>query len=386
MTDSFHSAQLVHCPDCALAVRISRVPGGFKAVCPRCHAGLHRQRRQANQVSLACALAALIFLAFTLPFSFLQFAASGQRNEISMLSGLQTLVSHDFMFLAFIQVLLVVVIPLLVLLCIVYLQLAVLFARHFPAANSVLRILQRLTPWGMAEVFLLGALVSLIKIADMADVSLGISFFAFMLFTLCFYASLSWLDMHTLRQQLTNLGHSLQGQKSPAGAFDYSQRQRAIQLTWAMLSTAIILYLPANLLPIMTTSALGDTEANTILGGVVRLWQHGSYPVAIIIFLASVVVPLMKLIVLTWLNWTVSAAHISRARQRTGLYRMVEFIGRWSMVDVFVVAILVSLIQLETIQVYPGPAVVAFCLVVIMTMLAAITFDVRLLWTRRADG
>jgi paraquat-inducible protein A len=155
----------------------------------------------------------------------------------------------------------------------------------------------------------------------------------------------------------------------------------SLQRTSALLITAAVLYIPANVLPIMTTAQLGSAEDSTILGGVVLLVHHGSYPVAAVIFIASVLVPLSKFFAIGWLCWSVARRHSTSHRQRTVLYRATEIIGRWSMVDVFVVMILVALVHLGgLIRITPGAAAVAFAGVVIVTMLAAESFDPRLIW------
>jgi paraquat-inducible protein A len=153
--------------------------------------------------------------------------------------------------------------------------------------------------------------------------------------------------------------------------------------TLALLVTACILYIPANVLPIMTTDQLGRSVDSTILGGVVLLWNMGSYPVAGVIFFASVMVPVSKLLIMFALCWSVLSGHAKAARQRTTLYRITEFIGKWSMIDVFVVAVLVVLIRLGGILVIqPGVAAVAFAGVVAVTMVAAEGFDPRLIWDK----
>jgi paraquat-inducible protein A len=161
----------------------------------------------------------------------------------------------------------------------------------------------------------------------------------------------------------------------------------SIQRTIALLITAVVLYVPANVLPIMTTAQLGRSEDSTILGGVVLLMEMGSYPVAIVIFIASVLVPIGKFVALGWLCWSVARRHATSHHQRTVLYRVTEFIGRWSMTDVFVVTILVALIHLGGLmRITPGVAAVAFGGVVIVTMLAAESFDPRLIWDQLGDG
>lgn len=160
----------------------------------------------------------------------------------------------------------------------------------------------------------------------------------------------------------------------------------SLQRTVALLITASILYVPANVLPIMTTAQLGRSEESTILGGVVLLMELGSYPVAAVIFIASVLVPIGKLLTLSWLCWSVARRHSTSHHQRAVLYRVTEFIGRWSMTDIFVVMILVALIHLGgLLRITSGAAAVAFGGLVIVTMLAAESFDPRLIWDQLGD-
>ena len=155
----------------------------------------------------------------------------------------------------------------------------------------------------------------------------------------------------------------------------------SLQRTLALLIAATVLYIPANVYPIMTTEQLGSSMDSTIIGGVILLWKMGSYPVALIIFIASVLVPIGKILSIGTLCWTVSRNHTSSLRQRTILYRITELIGKWSMVDVFVVAVLVALIQITGIIVIrPGSAALAFAGMVILTMFSAESFDPRLIW------
>ena len=161
----------------------------------------------------------------------------------------------------------------------------------------------------------------------------------------------------------------------------------SIQETWAWLITSVVLYSPANFLPIMHTTFLGRDSANTIFGGVVRLWEHGSYPIALVIFVASVLVPIVKILVLAWLCISVQLRSKLVLPQKSRLYRVTEFVGRWSMVDVFVVGILVALVQLGNIMtILPGAAALAFAAMVATTMLAAIAFDPRLIWRAGPNG
>jgi paraquat-inducible protein A len=163
----------------------------------------------------------------------------------------------------------------------------------------------------------------------------------------------------------------------------HQRKPDSLQRSWAFLVSALLLYFPANLYPIMTTTTFGVPENSTIIGGVILLWQHGSYPVAAVVFIASVMIPIIKFLVIGALLLLVRYGHPVKLGQQTRLFRYIEYIGPWSMIDVFVVILLVSLIQFGGIaSVYPGPAAAAFAAMVITTMFSALFFDTRLLWDK----
>lgn len=168
------------------------------------------------------------------------------------------------------------------------------------------------------------------------------------------------------------------------GSAMHLRKTDSIHRTLALLITACILYIPANIYPIMVTDQLGTSTDSTIIGGVLLLISMDSIPIAAVIFIASVMVPVGKIISMFYLCFTVSRGSSVSPRQLTIAYRMTEFIGKWSMVDVFVVAILVALIQLGGILVIrPGIAAVAFAGLVMVTMVAAESFDPRLFWDQQ---
>ncbi len=165
------------------------------------------------------------------------------------------------------------------------------------------------------------------------------------------------------------------------------RKPSSVQRSVAFLLTAMVLYVPASILPIMETHQLGHVRANTIAGGVVLLWHHGSYPIALVIFIASVLVPVLKMVALAFLCASVARqAPIPRSKLST-LYGMTELVGKWSMVDVFVVALLVALIQISgLLAIKAGAAALAFAGVVVFTMLAARAFDSRLIWDQEESS
>ena len=159
-----------------------------------------------------------------------------------------------------------------------------------------------------------------------------------------------------------------------------ARKPDGVARTWALLIAAYVLYVPANALPVLETQSLAEQTSDTILGGAIHLWSQGAWPLSVVIIVASFVVPLAKMLVLTWLLIGASGAPATVLRQ-TRLYRVVDFIGRWSMVDIYVGGLLVSLVQFYPFaDVTIGPAAIAFAAVVVLTMLASRSFDPRLLW------
>ncbi len=157
--------------------------------------------------------------------------------------------------------------------------------------------------------------------------------------------------------------------------------QQSLQRVWAWLVAGIIAYIPANTYPMLLTSTLGKKTESTILGGVWDLFEHGSYGIALIVFVASIVIPIGKFLSIAYLAISVKSPEVIRGHGRQRLYEVVEFIGRWSMIDVFVVAILSALVQLNFVAtVNPGIAAVSFALSVAFTMLSAQSFDPRMIW------
>lgn len=186
---------------------------------------------------------------------------------------------------------------------------------------------------------------------------------------------------HTLSTPKDNLAKHEVLRCPCCGSRLHSRIPDSLSKTWALLLAAMALYVPANLLPIMTVIYQGSGEPSTIMQGVFHLMEGGMWPLALIVFVASIFVPVMKLIILGMLLISISLRSQWSPKDRTRFYRVTEFVGRWSMVDVFVIAILVALVQFGKLAaVYPGLGAISFAAVVILTMFAAHTFDPRLIW------
>lgn len=360
---------------------------------------------------MALAMAAMVALLLAISFPFVSFSVGGFGNRIELSQTATTLIGFHQPLVAIAVIMTIAVLPGVYLLGVIWLQLGLLQGQPLPASRSIARSLAHLHPWMMADVFIIGALVSLFKVAGLAQLELGIAFWAFCAFALLLLFTTQSIDSDWMwvslagepqapkgaRTGMTAAGQGLTGcptcglvnRLEPDGHGHcrrcgerlHVRTPHSLQRTWALLAAAAVMYIPANAYPIMTTTSLGHTAPSTIIGGVVELIQMGSWPVAAVIFIASVIVPVGKLVALAWLCLVVKRSNELNAVNRTRLYRLTEFIGRWSMVDVFVVAILVALIRAGSLMsITPGPAALAFAAVVVLTMLAAMTFDPRLIW------
>ncbi len=383
---------------------------GEASSCPRCGHTLSRHLPEQERRPIAYGFAAIIMFVLSNAFTFMSFSAKGVGQEMTFLQCITTLVDQGYLFLGAVLSLTLIGLPLVYMGSIMLVLWRVDKDLHSNALRSLGRLLCRIKPWLMVDVFLIGVLISLVKLMGMADIKMGLSFWAFVGYTLLLIKMISSLDRMWLWQRLFGpselhgvtvdddeasaksaglVGCHICGALSEAGADSckrcgehlHSRKPGGLNRTWALLFTSVILYIPANLYPIMDTVFLGDDSPSTILGGVLVLWAMGSYPIAAVIFFASVVVPLVKILALLWLCYMVQRGQGASPLGKLKLYRMTEFVGRWSMIDVFVVAILAGLIRLDNLMtIYPGPAAVAFAGVVLVTMVAAMSFDSRLIW------
>jgi paraquat-inducible protein A len=170
------------------------------------------------------------------------------------------------------------------------------------------------------------------------------------------------------------------------GAPIHVRKPHSILTTTVLLAGAAVLYVPANLLPVMTTRTFLGEDSDTIMSGVISLVNNGSWPLGLLVFVASICIPLLKLIAMAALLVSVIRQSPGHALQRSQLFRLVEFIGRWSMLDVYAISLLVALVQIRSLAfIHAGLGAIAFCGVVVLTMLAAESFDERLLWDNQPD-
>jgi paraquat-inducible protein A len=388
------------------------LPEGGSAHCARCDHLLHRHRPDSVNRTLALTTAGLILFVIANSYPFLSFEMQGQTTETTLVTGVRDLLAQDKPWVAAVVFFTSILAPglQLVLLLVVLLPLKI-GGRLPPGFPILFRWLKTLLPWGMMDVFMIGILVSVVKLADMATIIPGTSLFAFVVLIFVLAAAQAALDPDLVWERVP-LSRSLlrpprRGERvigcdvcelvipEQAAPRDHlgrprcprcadvlhHRKPRSLQRTWALVITAAVLYVPANLFPIMSVTSLGRTQSDTILSGVLFLLHHGMWPLAAIVFVASIFVPLLKLVILAFLLLSVQLRVRWRPRDRTRLYRITEAIGRWSMVDVYVVTILVALVHLGNLASVEAEAgAVFFCTVVVVTMLAAMSFDPRLIW------
>jgi len=187
-------------------------------------------------------------------------------------------------------------------------------------------------------------------------------------------------DCHLLSRMKKTSAHEA-AYCSRCGGELQQRKPNSIMRTWALVIAAMVFYIPANLLPMTITSALGSVSADTIMSGVIYFIHSGSWEIALVIFTASVFVPFLKFAILIYLLLSVQFKSIKRPKDRTRFYRFTEAVGRWSMLDIYVVTILVALVKLGFLaDIEAGPAAIYFAAVVVTTMIAAESFDPRLIW------
>lgn len=403
---------LIACEHCASVYRWHSLDPGEAAACERCGSTLWRYSGLTLSNWLALAITGLILFGVANAYPVAALSVQGMTSTATLLDAVGITWRQGHYAVAIMTGTVGFGIPLLQLLALLWV-LGPLSRGALPYGFAgVVRLLGLLRPWSMVPVFLLGVVVSVVKLAGMASVEPRVGLLAFGALTV-FLTMLSRLAPAVIWRMAERTGvvpvhipemtadtvlagchvcgqvQALDEDEDPH-AMHHCRRCRAVlhyrkpetlSRTWALLIAAAIFYIPANALPVMQISSITGDSAHTILGGVVELWQMGSWDIALIVFIASIAVPLTKLLSLGFLALTLQWRSTTNLQQRTRLYQMVEFIGQWSMLDVFVVIILAALADFQGLmEISAGAGAASFGLVVVLTMLAAMTFDLRQAW------
>jgi paraquat-inducible protein A len=391
---------------------------GASAHCLRCDATLRRTRIGSLDKTLALSLSALVLFLLACSMTLLSVSDGSQIHVADLFSGPEGLERKGMWELGAVVLFATVAAPLAKLSSTIYVLLG-LRLRHPPRhLRVVFAWSARLTPWSMIEVYLLGVFVACVKLSDLVRLEVGAALYALGGLLVAMVGADFMLDRQAVWEAMEQRGippasidhaavaatgvggtrvscHTCRlvcvtqddrhDQCPRCGSALHPRYPNSIGATWAFSVAAVMLYLPANLFPVLTVVQLGSGQPSTILGGVRELISDGMWPLALLVFVASIAVPVLKLICLGILLISTQLRSRRRLHDRTVLYRLVEGIGRWSMIDVFMISILVALVQFGAlVSVSPGVGAIAFCAVVILTMFAAQSFDPRLMWDAAA--
>ena len=405
---------LRECPICGLFQTLPPLERGMAAQCLRCHSLLRQARTDpvGRGLALASASTLLFLLAISLPFLHLDL---GSGRQTLVVSGPEALQQQGMWELGFVVLLTTMLAPAGKLLMTLWVLIGLRTGFDRRQLATVFRWVEWLNPWSMVEVFMLGVFVAYTKLGDLATIHVGGAVYALGALMLMMAATDAAIDPDAIWEQLDSPAMaaptpSRRGQRlacDACGLVSHSasdlrkgvphcprcgsilrrRKPDSLARTWALTAAAAALYIPANILPVLTVIKLGQGAPSTILQGVQELASADQWPLAILVFVASIAVPVLKLLGMATLLVSTQRHMAGQLPRRTRLYKIVEAIGRWSMIDVFMISILTALVQMGTLAtVTPGTGAICFCGVVILTMLAARTFDPRLMWDAARDA
>lgn len=401
--DNQHDCML--CPHCDL-VSSKHHDGDFK--CPRCNSLLSYKKN--DKKNLFFCISAIILFIFSLQTNFIQINIIGIINNLKLTDIFYLLSKNDNFILLVVFGCLVLFFPVMSLLIQFFLlskiKLPLIYKKH------ILNVYTQLQAWTMPEIFLAGVLVSFVKLVSYGEVNIEFSFWVYCFFIyvyikahLSFSKQIIWDEIKPnfvekkVKLNQTGKSQGLALCKQCGFVFDDKEHRcprcahknkklslKYTQYTGALVLTACLFYIPANVLGVMETMFMGDSSSQTIIDGVLYMWGEKDYPVAIVIFSASVFIPLFKILGLSRLCFfTITQKKRSKdvCNKMMKLYLIIEHIGKWSMIDVFVIIVLSSLIRNgQLMTVFPYEGILYFSGVVILTMVASSLFDTRLIWNR----
>jgi paraquat-inducible protein A len=373
---------------------------GQTAMCRRCDSTLAGPATGRVDAPLALAGAALVLLLAALVWPLMTVSSLGAARESWLHTCVSALWAQGFLSLAALVAAFTVALPCIYLALLLWVLIALRFDLGGPLGR-LFRWVQHLRPWMMIEVYLVGCFVAYSRIKVVSTIEIGLGGWCLLGASLVFLLVLTQLDARTVWEALPVKAAAGKGQETIActvcdlvvtgteeggdcprcAATLHVRKPDAFRRTTALVITGFLLYVPANFIPVLTTVRLGRADENTILSGVIELVHNDLWPLAIIVFSASIILPLLKLCGLTWM---LIATHLRSRRLlvgRTRFYRMIDLVGRWSNIDVFAVSVLIAALRFGALtEVHAGNGLVAFAAVVIVTMVATSVFDTRLMW------
>lgn len=427
-------AGLLLCHDCDLLQRRTPCPHGGVLRCARCGAELERDHADSGTRSLALAAGALVLFVVSNVYPIVGLAVNGNVVQATLWGSVEMLYRDGMWPISGLVFITTMVMPATQIVALLWLLVPLALGRKPWRANIVFRVMGIARSWGMTEVLILGLLVALVKLAHIATVVTGTALWSFGALMIVLAGAGAALDvpgvwdriaprpapaaLHPEHSERPEGPDHAEHPEPPAAALPgftgatcgialcpccellvrmpahgyaaacprcetslHLRKPASLSRTWAFLVASVVLYVPANVLPVMDTSSLFGTQKDTIMSGVAYLWVSGSWPLAVLVFIASIAVPMVKILGLAYLALSAQRASQWLPGERARIYRMIELIGRWSMLDIYVVTMLVALVQFSALaMIKAGPAAIAFGAVVVMTMFAANAFDPRLIW------
>jgi paraquat-inducible protein A len=423
--------RLRECHGCGLVQVIPALAAEAAADCQRCGTVLRRTRANPMAHSLALTCAALVLFVILWTTMLMRVSASGIVHESDLLAGPVELVRRGLWPVGLVVGFTTAFAPLSKFLAMAYVLIGLRMDRPPPFIRGAFLFARKMSIWAMLDVMLLGVFVAYTKLGDLVHIEVGPAVYALGLLTIITLWADTALDPDAVWEEIERRGlthrpvpqpQALISQQHRAigceacglasvplasvplaahgddhadcprcGSALHRRKPASIARTWAFLIAGAIFYIPANYFPVLTVVQLGAGEPSTILGGVQELIAAQLYPLAILVLAASVLVPVLKLAGLVALLLAALASSPGRhqtagLRQRTAIYFIVAWIGRWSMVDIFMESLLGALVQFGgLVTIDPGIGALAFCAVVILTMLSAESFDPRLMWDAAAQ-
>jgi paraquat-inducible protein A len=390
-------SRLKACRACGDVQSLPAPRAGYDRKCGRCGETMGSGLIHLD-MALPVLVAALIAFIVLLSLPLLRIELQGQHADGGLMTGVSGFLHYGMAPMALFTFACMVFAPLGRVVALLVTVACVMSDRRPKYLARLYRFSETLRPWGMLDVFLVGTLISMTKLRDLVRVEMAAGLWVLMGLVWCLALFDSIFDRHRFWDFIAAPAEVQAGAEAISclhcnllqepgvrcrrcSAALHRRKLDSVEITWALVVSGAILYIPANLYPVFTIVSFGHGNTSTILGGVRQLLTSADWPLAVIIFVASIVVPLIKLIGLAWLLISVRYPQRRYLRANTKLHRMIESIGRWSATDVFVAALLSGLVMLDNLAtVVPGPGVLAFGSVVFLTMVATMTFDQRLLW------
>jgi paraquat-inducible protein A len=393
------------CTQCGLFSVLPAMRPELVADCPRCAHTLWRMRANPFEFPIACGLAGILFYIYAITAPFLEISTFGRFSLARLTTGPAELAEQGFAWVGFLVALATVILP-GVKLGLMLVTLIGLRTHSVPVwlLKTLFRWYRPISPWAMIDVYLLGFLVAYTRLTAIASVHLDTALFSLIGLMVAMAAADAALDEEAVWRALDRLdgatapppssaaliGCTCCGLASHAAAGERCRRCQArlrsrkpdsVARSWAFMLAAVALYIPANIYPVLIITQLAQEQKFTIMGGIAELADYGLWPLAALVFLASITIPLMKLLVLAYMLILTQRRSPLHLIGRTRAFRLVDFIGRWSMIDVFMISILVALVQFgqfATIRTDTGAP--CFAAVVVLTIFAVDVFDPRLMW------